>query len=764
MHGVGQASHLVWAATTPRVQTVPHDPPSLEFRPGWSGIVRPTDARRPPPTRRPIHDPSKHRAARARRRPLPRRARLQQQRRRRPATAPPRPRRPRAPPTEGSDPPATLPTRPTVEDGKLTVATGEPAFEPWVVDDDPTNGEGYESAVVYAVADQLGFDEDDVTWTRTGFDEAVAPGDKDYDFNVQQYSITAEREKVVDFSDGYYDGRAGARRRRRRPARRRHVARGPEGRQARRRPRHDEPRLHRELHRAVDAAAGLRRQRRGQGGLRRRPGRRDRVRPAHRLLHHRGRDPRLPPSSACCPRRASPSSSASSSSRTAALTGCVNDGAGHPARGRHARRARGGVAEPGRRHPDAGRSDAAVSEADPGGPADEPARASRILRGPGRSPAPGPGGGRAGRADRRGQHPRVRRRRGVAGRRAARTGRKVRDQFFNAEEFRRVVARRAPRVLGRRQMFVYAIGRHPRRGAPAGGRPQLPRPGVLPDPGAGHRLHRRDARHPADPADPPARLRRAGPRPAGCAVERDVLGRGRADAVVLGLHRRDLPLRHRRRCAESQRSSARAIGLTQWQTLRYAILPQAVRNVVPALMNTVVSLQKDVALVSVLGVREAVREAQILTVRTFNYTVLRGRHGAVPAVLHPARPPGRHLHRPGPRPSQQGGGVSPGADAPRAKLRVDGLTKRYGDRLVLDRHRARRRRARGGVPDRLERLGQVHAAALHRPARPDRRRSDPARRRRHHRPPARTPTRCAAASASCSSRSTCSRTCGSSTT
>jgi polar amino acid transport system permease protein len=72
--------------------------------------------------------------------------------------------------------------------------------------------------------------------------------------------------------------------------------------------------------------------------------------------------------------------------------------------------------------------------------------------------------------------------------------------------------------------------------------------------------------------------------------------------------------------AESQRASARAIGLTQWQALRYAILPQAIRNVIPALMNTVVSLQKDVTLVSVLGVREAVREAQIITSRTFNYT------------------------------------------------------------------------------------------------------------------------------------------------
>lgn len=71
---------------------------------------------------------------------------------------------------------------------------------------------------------------------------------------------------------------------------------------------------------------------------------------------------------------------------------------------------------------------------------------------------------------------------------------------------------------------------------------------------------------------------------------------------------------------ESQTASARALGLTQWQSLRFAILPQAVRNVVPALMNTVVSLQKDVALISVLGVRDAVREAQIYTTRTFNYT------------------------------------------------------------------------------------------------------------------------------------------------
>ena len=70
----------------------------------------------------------------------------------------------------------------------------------------------------------------------------------------------------------------------------------------------------------------------------------------------------------------------------------------------------------------------------------------------------------------------------------------------------------------------------------------------------------------------------------------------------------------------SQVMSARSLGLTQTQTLRHVVIPQAVRNVVPALLNGLVSLQKDVALVYILGVREAVREAQIITARTFNYT------------------------------------------------------------------------------------------------------------------------------------------------
>jgi len=102
---------------------------------------------------------------------------------------------------EASCPDGGLPTK---EEGQLQVATGEPAFEPWVFDDDPTNGKGFESAVTYAVAEELGIEKDAVTWTRTGFDEAIAPGAKDYDFNIQQFGITPERDEAVDFSDGYY--------------------------------------------------------------------------------------------------------------------------------------------------------------------------------------------------------------------------------------------------------------------------------------------------------------------------------------------------------------------------------------------------------------------------------------------------------------------------------------------------------------------------------------------------------------------------------
>ena len=92
----------------------------------------------------------------------------------------------------------------TVTSGKLTIATGEPAYYPWVIDDKPESGEGFEGAVAYAVAKQLGFSSDEVVWVRTTFDGAVTPGEKNFDFNLQQFSITADRSKVVDFSSPYY--------------------------------------------------------------------------------------------------------------------------------------------------------------------------------------------------------------------------------------------------------------------------------------------------------------------------------------------------------------------------------------------------------------------------------------------------------------------------------------------------------------------------------------------------------------------------------
>lgn len=92
-----------------------------------------------------------------------------------------------------------------VTDGKLTIGTGEPAYYPWVIDDKPESGEGFEAAIAYAVAEQLGFAKDDVVWVRTTFDEAIAPGPKNFDFNLQQYSITDERKQNVDFSSPYYE-------------------------------------------------------------------------------------------------------------------------------------------------------------------------------------------------------------------------------------------------------------------------------------------------------------------------------------------------------------------------------------------------------------------------------------------------------------------------------------------------------------------------------------------------------------------------------
>lgn len=92
-----------------------------------------------------------------------------------------------------------------VTPGTLTIATDSPAFNPWFRHNDPSNGQGYESAVAYAVAEGLGFTPDQVTWVIEPFNRSYAPGPKNFDFDINQVSITPERAQVVDFSHGYYD-------------------------------------------------------------------------------------------------------------------------------------------------------------------------------------------------------------------------------------------------------------------------------------------------------------------------------------------------------------------------------------------------------------------------------------------------------------------------------------------------------------------------------------------------------------------------------
>jgi polar amino acid transport system substrate-binding protein len=88
--------------------------------------------------------------------------------------------------------------------GTLTVGTDSPAFEPWFSNNDPTTGQGFESAVAYAVAKELGFSADEVTWVTVPFNSSYKPGAKNFDFDINQISITPARAEVVDFSDGYY--------------------------------------------------------------------------------------------------------------------------------------------------------------------------------------------------------------------------------------------------------------------------------------------------------------------------------------------------------------------------------------------------------------------------------------------------------------------------------------------------------------------------------------------------------------------------------
>ena len=88
--------------------------------------------------------------------------------------------------------------------GKLTIGTDNPVYEPWFSDNKPANGKGFESAVAYQVAQRLGYPADKVTWVSVTFNNAIAPGPKAFDFDINEFSVTPERRKAVDFSSPYY--------------------------------------------------------------------------------------------------------------------------------------------------------------------------------------------------------------------------------------------------------------------------------------------------------------------------------------------------------------------------------------------------------------------------------------------------------------------------------------------------------------------------------------------------------------------------------
>ena len=137
----------------------------------------------------------------------------------------------------------SLAALPLVSSGTLTVGTDKPAFPPYFNDNDPTNGKGFESAAAYAIANELGFAKDDVKWIVVPFNASYAPGPKNFDFDVNQISITPARAKAGRLLDAVLHGAAGGRSRSMtRRTREGHVARRPEGRRDRRAGRHDQPR------------------------------------------------------------------------------------------------------------------------------------------------------------------------------------------------------------------------------------------------------------------------------------------------------------------------------------------------------------------------------------------------------------------------------------------------------------------------------------------------------------------------------------------
>jgi polar amino acid transport system substrate-binding protein len=107
-----------------------------------------------------------------------------------------------AAPTGSACAPAQLKT---LTAGKLTFGTDDPVYPPWFVDNKPDNGQGFEGAVAQALATKLGYAKDQVVWVRVPFNNAIQPGPKTYDIDINEFSITDERKQAVDFSAPYYD-------------------------------------------------------------------------------------------------------------------------------------------------------------------------------------------------------------------------------------------------------------------------------------------------------------------------------------------------------------------------------------------------------------------------------------------------------------------------------------------------------------------------------------------------------------------------------
>ena len=89
--------------------------------------------------------------------------------------------------------------------GTLTVATDNPVYTPWFVNNKPSSGKGYESSMVYAIANILGVAKSNVKWVSEPFDSSYTPGKKSFDFDINEISDTPDRAKVVTFSQSYYD-------------------------------------------------------------------------------------------------------------------------------------------------------------------------------------------------------------------------------------------------------------------------------------------------------------------------------------------------------------------------------------------------------------------------------------------------------------------------------------------------------------------------------------------------------------------------------